>query len=911
MGLSRCLSVFLSLCLSLMLGLPAHAGAPQVKPESREFALGPHLQALADPSGQRTATEVLALPDSAWQSLPKGANQGYTATAYWYRVAVLNPSATQTMSRVLEVSYPQLDYLDLYLVEADGPRKVMATGDKRPFAQRPVQHRNFVYPLEVPPQATAHLLFRIQTAGAHKVPMTLWAQEEFLESTITETLLRAIAYGGQLFLITVSLCVWLVIRLRLYVYYVAAMGAYLAVLAGLDGVGYQYLYPSLPRLHELVILVSVPLMLSAATLFTRTFLSVSALTPRWSRALLLTAQATGGLTALAFVLPYGLSTRLSVFSVAPVCVLLISAAVSCLRRNDRAVQFFTAAWVCLLGGVIWFVLSTIGVIPPSRLTDNSVVIGAGLQGLLLSVALAVRINNDRREKIEAQRQRLEAMAQQQKAEADLFQATIDRRVSEEVIVARAEMAESSALAQAQQHQRVRLLLDHIRQGVFSVDAQGVVQGEFSRASVAMLGCEPAGLPVGALLFPHDDTQRQQMHDLLADAVGERDARRRALYLSLLPRQLALGDKHLQLDYIPLDEGVLFAVSDVSDPVALQERVHRERRRLEMIVAAVTDSDAFFSSVDAIQEFAAAGPTPWQGQSVAPLYRAVHTFKGNLDQLGFYHLPAALHRAEDHLRGHDPSDDAGSLLDAVFAENWQQTLQADLEPLTAALGQGFISGRGVVTLQSGQAFWVETLARFYLQHHPDAPPEAQHLARIRHIALNRELAAHDAMLQRVAANLGKQVLPLEITGDEVWLDPDRHRELLQSLVHLLRNAIDHGIEDPDARLAAGKPEAGRIQCHLQQEPDRWVLTLRDDGAGINEAALRLRALDLPHIDAQHASLEALVFADGLSSRQEVTPLSGRGMGMSAVKAAVQALGGQIFVQTEAGRWTQVRVEMSVA
>jgi hypothetical protein len=881
-------------------------------PEGPESALGRHVHAVADPAGRLGPLDVLALPESAWQPLPRGANHGYTATAYWYRVEVLNRSVTEPMNRLLEIAYPQLDFVDLYLIEADGPRKVMATGDRRPFVQRPVQHRNFVFPLDLPPGGKAQLLLRVQTAGAHQVPMTLWTHEAFLESTITETLLRAIAYGGQLFLITVGLCVWLVMRQRLYLYYLGAMGAYLAVLAGLDGVAYQYLYPLMPRMHELVILLSVPMMLGFSTMFTRAFLGIDARSPRWNFAFLAVAAMAAVFSVLAFVLPYGLSTRMSVFAALPVCALLIAAALSRLRWNDRSVQLFTAAWVCLLGGIVWFVLNKIGLVPPSRLTDNSIVIGAGLQSLLLSFALAVRINDDRREKLEAQRQRLEAMAQQQQAEANLLQATIDRRVSEEVIVARAEMAESAALAQAQQHQRVRLLLDHIRQGVLSVDAQGLVQGEFSRASVQMFGGEPAGLALGNLLFPSDDARSQQVHELLADAVNERDARRQALYLSLLPRQVTLRSSHLQLDYIPMQSGVLVAASDISGQVELQQRVAREQRRLEMLVSAVTDSESFFTSVDAFAEFAQAGAEAWQGQPVAPLYRTLHTFKGNLDQLGFHHLPEALHRAEDHLRGHDREPLVDPYLALAFDPDWQALLQQDLAPIEAALGAEFVAQRGVVALRADQAQWVETLAAFYRQHHPDAPVEVQRLEQIRHIHLNRELSAHDAMIQRVAHALGKQVLPLRVSGDEIWLDPDRHRPLLQSLVHLLRNAIDHGIEDPDTRLAAGKPEAGCIECQLQRQDgpsgSGWTLTIRDDGAGINEAALRLRALDLPHIDAQGATLEELVFSEGLSSRAQVTALSGRGVGMAAVRAAVLALGGRIGVSSRPAAQTVVTLSV---
>ena len=113
---------------------------------------------------------------------------------------------------------------------------------------------------------------------------------------------------------------------------------------------------------------------------------------------------------------------------------------------------------------------------------------------------------------------------------------------------------------------------------------------------------------------------------------------------------------------------------------------------------------------------------------------------------------------------------------------------------------------------------------------------------------------------------------------------------------MRNAVDHGIEDPDSRYDKGKHEAGTIRCVTQQIDNKFELIIQDDGAGINEAALRLKASKTLSTDVENLSLADLVFADGVSSCEKASELSGRGVGMAAVRQEVMRLGGSVTVET---------------
>jgi GAF domain-containing protein/signal transduction histidine kinase len=456
------------------------------------------------------------------------------------------------------------------------------------------------------------------------------------------------------------------------------------------------------------------------------------------------------------------------------------------------------------------------------------------------------------------------------------------------------------------NEKVATLLDSVHQAIFTVDAQGIVQAECSRACIDIFGRSPEGMAVQQLLFPADAHQAEHLRACLQDAAAEPDARRKGLFLSLIPQQIQWGERFLNPTVTALESGFLFTVSDTTEQKVLQARLDQERRRLELVVTAVSDSTDFFATLDTFQDFIEAGESAWPLPDLSGLYRSVHTFKGSFAQLGFSHLPQALHAVEEQLQRADAHSDRQALRHAVFAVEWMAVLAQDIAAIESVLGEDFVANRGMIALRPEQVEAVEALASAHLAQHPDASGAIAQLALIRKQRLSDALRSHDRTLQRIAQAQGKQVEPLVIEGSEVWMDPVRHRPFLSSLVHLFRNAIDHGIEEPELRVAAGKPEAGRVVCRISRHATGVRLEIQDDGAGVDEAALRERA-QARGLDAREVSLGELMCMDGLSTRTQATELSGRGVGLAAVAQAVQALGGRLQVSSRPGQGTRFEID----
>ncbi|TZF88413.1 chemotaxis protein CheA [Cognatilysobacter lacus] len=180
-------------------------------------------------------------------------------------------------------------------------------------------------------------------------------------------------------------------------------------------------------------------------------------------------------------------------------------------------------------------------------------------------------------------------------------------------------------------------------------------------------------------------------------------------------------------------------------------------------------------------------------------------------------------------------------------------------------------------------------------------------------VGRVFSRFPKLARDVARQVSKSV-ELDVVGAETELDRNLVEALSDPLVHLVRNAIDHGIESPEARRAAGKNEVGSVRLSAQQEGDHVMIEVRDDGAGIDPEKIRDSAIRKGLVDAESAArLSAdeclqLIFMPGFSTRAEVTDLSGRGVGMDVVQSRIRELSGSVQIQSDVGRGTRMSIKV---
>ena len=170
-----------------------------------------------------------------------------------------------------------------------------------------------------------------------------------------------------------------------------------------------------------------------------------------------------------------------------------------------------------------------------------------------------------------------------------------------------------------------------------------------------------------------------------------------------------------------------------------------------------------------------------------------------------------------------------------------------------------------------------------------------------------------VVRDLSRSLNKEI-ELELVGEETDLDKNLVEALADPLVHLVRNAVDHGIEVPEVRQAAGKPRNGKIRLSARQEGDHIILTIKDDGAGMNADKIRAKAVEKGLLDADSASrldeheCYNLIFMPGFSIKSEISDISGRGVGMDVVKTRINQLNGNVEIDSVEGEGTEINIKL---
>lgn len=186
-------------------------------------------------------------------------------------------------------------------------------------------------------------------------------------------------------------------------------------------------------------------------------------------------------------------------------------------------------------------------------------------------------------------------------------------------------------------------------------------------------------------------------------------------------------------------------------------------------------------------------------------------------------------------------------------------------------------------------------------------------RIRMQPLTKMYSRLPRMVRDLARNLGKQI-ELELEGAETELDKNVVEALSDPMIHLVRNAVDHGIETPEQRKAANKSPHGTVRLRSRAQGDHVVITLQDDGAGMDPNKLRARAIERGLLTGeQAAALDAqaclqLIFAPGFSTREAISDVSGRGVGMDVVRTKIEEMGGEVNLSSVVGEGSVIELRL---
>ncbi|MEX6500550.1 diguanylate cyclase [Pseudomonas zhanjiangensis] len=371
----------------------ADAGALALPANGEGVNLAPHLQLLEDPSGQLGLEQVQAMEFRDNQA--NSANFGFSHSAWWVRFRLSNPSG-QIRHLMLRQDYPLIDWLEFWSPQSDGSWQVRNTGDRRPFASREIDHRDFIFSLDLPPYSEQTYYLRYASAGPINIGLSLSSAQALLERISLEQLAYGFYYGAFLSLVLYNLFMFLVVRDRAFFFYLLYVSCYGLYMAVHNGLSYQFLWPDSPRLANDSLLLLLGLSLLWALQFARGILTTRQLAPRLDR---LSQVLQGLCVVLMLGIPqfsYGQLIQPFAGLTLVITLQLLLLGVVALLAGARPARYYLLAWTALLLGVVIYMLKTFGWLPHNMLTQNAFQLGSLIEMVLLSLALGSRVRELKR-----------------------------------------------------------------------------------------------------------------------------------------------------------------------------------------------------------------------------------------------------------------------------------------------------------------------------------------------------------------------------------------------------------------------------------------------------------------------------------------------------------------------------------
>lgn len=470
------------------------------------------------------------------------------------------------------------------------------------------------------------------------------------------------------------------------------------------------------------------------------------------------------------------------------------------------------------------------------------------------------------------------------------------------------------------NQTMTALLDSLGQGFFIFKADGQIMDVSSKACESTVECRPDGKLIWDVLkLPENKVEgfKKWMQTLFMEMLPFED-------LSPLgPTEYPHSEnRNIALEYHPLRtaegsmEGVVVVASDITSLVEAQKQAETQKEHAKLIINLIKSKREIqrfiYESQDLLSSLRDevtkdAGPYNLDG-----IFRWLHTLKGGAALFSVKSVADCCHEAETLLSEVKSEwSQAGFIALRGKCFEIEDQFSRFIEETREILGTSALSAerqievaisklndiaRKVGALPNGGSLAQELLLELAME------PVAQHLE------------PYSEVINRVAESEQKMVAPLQINNGKIMVIPEIYSGMLATLVHAFRNAVDHGIETPEVRIANGKPAEGKIsvdvKIHAVEDRPYLQLKISDDGAGVDPTKVRAK-LAKKNIDVSNKSDDETIqhiFDSEFSTRDQVTAISGRGVGMDAIKVAAEELSGRVWVTSQLGQGTNIYIEV---
>jgi signal transduction histidine kinase len=373
--------------------------------------IGNQIEVLTDSSSDLTLKDAMTSSNYK-KSDSEFPNLGITPYSYWIRFNIKNDFGHENLG--LQILQPMIDQIDYYQVNNGQVIKSNSSGQTLPFDSRLIKHQSYIYPVVLSKGETNTFFLHIRSGKQLVLPIYLGSIEQVIENTLIKDITFGIYTGIILVMLLYNLFIYVSTKDKNYLYYVVYLAIVLISQACMEGFVFRFILPSEPQIANMFIYIATALIGVAAIEFSKSFLSARQLTPKLYKVsylfwFLYTLQ-----IVLAFAGNFNASyaLMLSVAMISAIYVLFM--AIVIVMKGFRAAKFFLIAWSFFIVCVITYVLKDFNILPYNNLTGSALLIGSGVEAILLSFALADKINIFKAEKERSQEETLRALQENER-----------------------------------------------------------------------------------------------------------------------------------------------------------------------------------------------------------------------------------------------------------------------------------------------------------------------------------------------------------------------------------------------------------------------------------------------------------------------------------------------------------------
>lgn len=455
------------------------------------------------------------------------------------------------------------------------------------------------------------------------------------------------------------------------------------------------------------------------------------------------------------------------------------------------------------------------------------------------------------------------------------------------------IVQTRTLALDARNQDMRVVLDHVDQGLLIVDRQGVMSVERSAIMNAWFGEVNAGTKFASFLGRRAPIEAEMFELAYEDVLS--GVLPLEVTLAQLPKGFEWGSRAFSLNYTPIMrageiERMLVVMTETTSQLERELLEAQQREMVRVFDHLMRDRVGFLEFLDEARQQVSVVQAAETADG-AHLTRVIHTLKGNSTIYGIQTLADYCHELETSLLEDEAQVSRAKLaelpkrfeqlqkhVEAILGHEIPKRVELEMDEYNAAM-RAVLNNEPRTSLAKRMQDWT-------------LEPTSRRLERIAEQA------------RRIAERLNKSPLQVVVRDNGLRLDASKWSSFWSSFVHVIRNAVDHGIEPLDERSRKGKSDPPTLELATYQRDGAFTIEIRDNGRGLAWSSIASRAKSLGLAHQTKEDLIAAIFEDGLSTAQVVNDFSGRGVGMGALRGECERRGGTMDVSSDDGKGTCV-------